>query len=81
MFDSDSFVTPWTVGHQASPPSIGFPRQVYWSSLPFPSPGDFPDPGTELVAPLAGRFLLLSHQGSQYIRYILIHINAAIGPD
>ena len=34
---SDSFETPWTVAHQA-PPSMGFPRQEYWSGLPFPSP-------------------------------------------
>ena len=39
------------------------------------------DPGIELAAPMAGRFLLLSHQGSQYIRYILIHTNAGLGPD
>ena len=39
---SDSFVTPWTVAHQA-PLSMGFPRQEYWSGLPFPSPGDLPD--------------------------------------
>ena len=34
---SDSFATPWTIAHQA-PLSIGFPRQEYWSGLPFPSP-------------------------------------------
>ena len=38
------FVTPWTVAHQA-PPSMGFSRQEYWRGLPFPSPGDLPDPG------------------------------------
>ena len=32
--------------HQASL-SMGFPRQKYWSGLPFPSPGDLPDPGLE----------------------------------
>ena len=37
---------PWTVAHQA-PPSMGFSRQEYWSGLPFPSPGDLPDPGIE----------------------------------
>ena len=36
--------TPWTVAHQA-PPSMGFSRQEYWSGLPFPSPGDLPNPG------------------------------------
>ena len=40
------FATPWTVAHQA-PPSMEFSRQEYWSGLPFPSPGDLPDPGIE----------------------------------
>ena len=39
-------VTPWAVAHQASQ-SMGFSRQEYWSGLPFPSPGDLPDPGME----------------------------------
>ena len=43
---TDSLVTQWTVAHQA-PLSMGFPRQGYWSGLPFPSLGDLPDPGTE----------------------------------
>ena len=37
---------PKTAAHQA-PPSLGFSRQEYWSGLPFPSPGDRPDPGIE----------------------------------
>ena len=44
------FATPWTVGHQA-PPSMGFPRQEYWNGVPFPSPGDIPDPGIEPGSP------------------------------
>ena len=44
------FATPWTVAYQASP-SMGFPRQEYWSGLPFPSPGDLPDPGIEPRSP------------------------------
>ena len=40
------FVTPWTVAYQV-PPSIGSFRQEYWSGLPFPFPGDLPDPGIE----------------------------------
>ena len=40
-------MTPWAVACQA-PPSMGFPRQEYWSGLPYPSPGDLPDPGIEL---------------------------------
>ena len=43
-------VTPWTVALQA-PLSMGFPRQEYWSGLPFPSPGDLPDPGIEPGSP------------------------------
>ena len=38
------FATPWTVAFQA-PLSMGFFRQQYWSGLPFPSPGDLPNPG------------------------------------
>ena len=57
------FVTPWTVAHQA-PLSMGFPRQEYWSGLPFSSPGTLPDPGielTSLVSPaLAGRFFTIN---------------------
>ena len=57
------FVTPRTVAQ--APLSMGFPRQKYWSGLPFPSLGDLPDPGTEPKFPaLAGGSLLLSHQGS-----------------
>ena len=48
--------TPWTVARQA-PLSMGFPRQGYWSGLPFHTPGDLPDPGIELECPaLAGGF-------------------------
>ena len=53
---SNSFVTPWTVAHQA-PLSMGFPRQEYWSGLPFPSPGDLLDPEIEAMSPaFASRF-------------------------
>ena len=49
-------VTPWTVAHQ-SPLSMEFSRQEYWSRLPFPSPGDLPNPGiTPLSLALAGGF-------------------------
>ena len=40
------FATLWTVAHQA-PASMEFSRPEYWSGLPFPSPGDLPDPGIE----------------------------------
>ena len=44
------FATPWTVAHH-TPPSMGFSSQEYWSGLPFPSPGDLPDPGIETRSP------------------------------
>ena len=44
------FATLWTVAHQA-PLSMGFTRQEYWSGVPFPSPGDLPDPGIEPWSP------------------------------
>ena len=44
MSDSE---TPWTTALQA-PLSMGFPRQEYWSGLPFPSTGDLPSPGIKL---------------------------------
>ena len=54
-----SFVTPWTVAHQA-PLFMEFPRQEY-SDLPFPPPGDLPDPEIEPVSPaLAGVFFITS---------------------
>ena len=51
------FVTSWTVAHQA-PLSMGFSRQEHWSGLPFPSPGDLPNPGIEPRSPAlqAGSF-------------------------
>ena len=57
-------VTPWTVAHQA-PLFLWFPREEYWSELPFPSPGDLPDPEFEPMSPaLQNDSLPLSHQGS-----------------
>ena len=44
------FGTPWTVAYQA-PPSMGFPRQEYWSELPLPSPEDLPDTGIKPRSP------------------------------
>ena len=56
-------VLPWMVAHQA-PLSMQFSRHASWSRLPFPSPGDLPDPGIEpvsLASPaLAGGFLPLA---------------------
>ena len=62
-------VTPWGVAHQA-PPSMGFSRQEYWSGLPFPSPGDLPNPGIKLRSPTLE--VDLCHQGEQ--EEIYLHI-------
>ena len=43
-------MTPWTVACQA-PLSMEFSREEYWSGLPFPSPGDLPNPGIEPRSP------------------------------
>ena len=57
------FATPWTVAHQA-PLSLGFPRQEYWSGLPFPSPGDLPKPGiVPMSAELASGFFTTEPPG------------------
>ena len=45
-----SVISLWTVAHQ-TPLSMGFSRQEYWRGLPFPSPGDLPDPGIEPMSP------------------------------
>ena len=44
------FMTRWTVAYQASE-FMGFFRQEYWSGMPFPSPGDLPDPGIKPPSP------------------------------
>ena len=59
------FVTPWTVAYQA-PPSRGFSRQEYWSGLPFPSPGNLPDPGIEPGSPALEADALTSEPKSGY---------------
>ena len=56
------FATLWTVTYQA-PPSMGFSRQEYWSGLPFPSPGDLPDPETEPGSPALQANALTSKPG------------------
>ena len=64
------FVIPWTVAHQA-PLSMEFSMQEYWSGLPFPTPGDLSDPGTEsvsLVSPaLAGGFFATEPPGKPHL--------------
>ena len=53
-------MTPWTVTYEV-PPSMEFSRQEYWSGLPFPSPGDLPDPGNAPGSPASRWFYPLSH--------------------
>ena len=62
-------VTPETTAHQA-PPSLGFSRQEHWSRLPFPSPGDLPDPGIEPTSPaLTGWFFTAEPPGRPCWRF------------
>ena len=62
-----TLVTPWTVSHH-DPLSTGFPRQEYWSGLPFPFLGSLPDPGIKPTSPVSPPWqedsLPLSHLGS-----------------
>ena len=61
------FATQWTVAHQV-PLSMGFPRQEYWSRLPFPAPGNLPDPGIKPTSPafsvLTSRFSTTAPPGT-----------------
>ena len=60
---SNFFATPWTKACQP-PLSMGFSRQGYWNALPFPSPGNLPDPGMQLMSPaLAGEFFTTEWSG------------------
>ena len=65
-----TLVTPQTTAHQA-PLSMEFSRQGHWNGLPFPSPGDLPDPRIQpksLASPaLAGRFFTTEPQGITFI--------------
>ena len=76
---SNSFTTPWTVARQA-PLLMGFPRQEYWSGLPFPSPGDLPDPGikpTSLGPPaLAGGFFTIEPAGENHMYILSIYMGS-----
>ena len=65
------FATPWTVAYQA-PPSMGFSRQEYWSGLPFPSPGDLPDPGIKPGSPAFQADALKSEPLGKHIVYEIL---------
>ena len=64
------FANLWTVAQQA-PQSMGFSRQEYWSGLPFPSPGDLPDPGIEPRSPTLETDALTSQPRWTLVRGIL----------
>ena len=51
--------TLWTVAHQA-PLSLGLSRQEYWSGLPFPPPGDLPNPGIKPASPVSSALQAVS---------------------
>ena len=70
---SDS-VTPWTVACQI-PLCMEFSRQEYWSGLPFPSPGDLPDPGTEPASPALQ--VILNHWATWEADCIILCIYSA----
>ena len=59
-------MTPWTAARWA-PLSVGFPKQEYWSGLPFPSPGDLPDPGIEPASPALQADFLLSEPPGKFM--------------
>ena len=70
------FATLWTVAHQV-PLSMGFPRQECWSGLPFPPPGDLPDPGIKPRSPaLAGGFSAAEPPGRLSCSPPRPHLNA-----
>ena len=65
------FVTAWTIAHRLLL-SMGFPRQEYWSELPFPPPGDHPHPRIEPVSPasptFAGGFFTTEPHGKPFLQ-------------
>ena len=59
------FTSPWTVASQV-PLSMGLSQQEYWSELPFPPPGELPDPGIKPESPvLAGGFFTTEQPGKK----------------
>ena len=84
------FATPWIVAHQA-PLSMGFSRQDYWSGVPFPSPGDLPNPRIEPRSPALRADALTSEPPVFPIEFIYelisfskehfsVRLSACIGP-
>ena len=71
------FATPWTVALQA-PPSMGFSRQECWSGLPFPSPGDLPNPGIEPRSPALQADTLTSEPPGIIIMCKFLYVSAHV---
>ena len=65
-----TLATPWTVARQTSL-STGFSRQECWSGLPFPSPGDLPNPGTEPGFPALQADSLLTELQLERVKFII----------
>ena len=63
------FATPWTVVCQA-PLSMGFPGPEYWSGLPFPSPGDLPNPGIKPRSPALQVYTLTSEPPGKLFKHV-----------
>ena len=66
---SPRYVTPVPLESRQAPLSMEFSRQEYWSGLPFPPPGDLPNPGTKTA--LLADSILLSHLGSSNITEVI----------
>ena len=66
------FATLWTIAPQV-PLSMGFSRQAYWSGLPWPPPGDLPNPGIKPKSFVSGRFFTTEPSGKPTQRYTHIH--------
>ena len=73
----DYLGAPWTAARQA-PLSMGFSRQEYWSGLPFPSPGDLPNPGADPKSPALQASLPVSHLGGPGFRKCVLVTQAPL---
>ena len=76
---SEPFPTLWTVARQTSL-SMGFSRQEYWSGLPFPSPGDLPDPGIEPVSPVLAGGFFITEPWLLFLKYLWADKNLETSP-
>ena len=70
---SNSFVTLWTVTHQAHL-SMEFSRQEYWSGLPCPPAGDLPDPGIEPMNPALANGFFTSEPHGKPLRLSFVQL-------